>query len=142
MFVMSKKVIYFEAEFECKLECKLNKPIKLKKLRRKIMKHVFLGLLMVAAMSISFGVNAEDNKTKKETPKAETTTVKTTKAETTKSEVSCCSAAPAATCCSTAAKTTSCCSAQSDDAKIDEKKDCGLIEKTISDKKTEAKKKK
>ena len=107
------------------------------------MKNVFLGLLMVAAMSISLGVHAEDSKSKKEAPKAETTTVKTTKAETTKSESSCCSAAPTtATCCSAAAKTTSCCSAHSADAKSDEKKACGQIEKTISDKKTEAKKKK
>jgi hypothetical protein len=112
------------------------------------MKNVFLGLLMVAAMSISLGVHAEDSKSKKEAPKAETTTVKTTKAETTKaettkSESSCCSAAPTtATCCSAAAKTTSCCSAHSADAKSDEKKTCGQIEKTISDKKTEAKKKK
>ena len=117
------------------------------------MKNVFLGLLMVAAMSISLGVHAEDFKSKKEAPKAETTTVKTTKAETTKSESSCCSAAPTtatscsaapttATCCSAVAKTTSCCSAHSADAKSDEKKDCALIEKTISDKKTEAKKKK
>ena len=106
------------------------------------MKNVFLGLLMVAAMSISLGVHAEDSKSKKEAPKAETTTVKTTKAETTKSESSCCSAAATtATCCSAVAKTTSCCSAHSADAKSDEKKDCALIEKTISDKKTEAKKK-
>ena len=106
------------------------------------MKHVFLGLLMVAAMSISLGVNAEDSKAKKETLKTETTTVKTTKTETTKSESSCCSAATKATCCSATTKTTSCCSAHSADAKSDEKKDCSQIEKTISDKKTEAKKKK
>ena len=92
------------------------------------MKNVFLGLLLVAAMSISLGVNAQDTKTKKDAPKAETT-----KTETTKSE---------ATCCSATTKVATCCSMQGADAKSDEKKDCCQIEKKISDKKTEAKKKK
>jgi len=87
------------------------------------MKNVFLGLLLVAAMSISSGVNAQDTKTKKEAPKAE---AKKTEA----------------TCCSASTKVATCCSLQSADTKCDEKKDCCQIEKKISDKKTEAKKKK
>ena len=120
------------------------------------MRKIILGAALIAAMIILVGISAQNSKTRKEAPKAETTKNVATccsapATETAVMKTSCSEPAPETaatkTCCSepapeTAATATCCselnitCSASND------KKDCCQVEKMIAEKKTEAKMKK
>ena len=134
---------------------------KIELLRRKSMKKVFLGMVLLVAISISVNMSAQDAKMKKEASTTETTKNGTTCCSaTTTAEVKACSGAnvtaqaktccsstttaEAKTCCSTSttAEAKTCCSTTTTaDAKTGEKKDCGQVEKIIAEKKSEVKKK-
>ena len=102
-----------------------------------MMKKVFFGMAFIAAMMVSSSVYAQDVAVKKAAPQTETTKKAAPQSETPKKAVACCSATTAA-CCS--ANTPACCSQKQSETAA--KKSCCEVDKIITEKKTEAKKKK